>query len=182
MKKFLMTIAAVLCCAMTTTVFTACGSDDDNNKPVTDTTPVAAVMDYKLETTDAMLATFDLTIEYYDADGKVQTEKMTQKSWTKKVRAKLPATLGARLKAQLKAGVDVSTQEKVTVAYGYNFMGYAVSATDLVVGDAVGHGTNTTLDMKGEKVNEWLEQHADGIVKFLYVFDAKGLPTNSSWQ
>ena len=29
MKKYLMTLAAVLCCAMMTTVFTACGSDDD---------------------------------------------------------------------------------------------------------------------------------------------------------
>ena len=31
MKKFFMTIAAVLCCAMTTTVFTACGGDGDNS-------------------------------------------------------------------------------------------------------------------------------------------------------
>ncbi|MBQ6653611.1 MAG: hypothetical protein IJM81_09535 [Prevotella sp.] len=183
MRKILMTLAAVLCCAMTTTVFTACGSDDDDNttKP-DDTTPVGAVMDYSLETSDAMLATFDLTVEYYDANGKVQTEPMTQKTWTKKVSAKLPATLGARLKAQLKSGVDVSTQEKVSVAYGYNYMGYAVSATDKVVSDIVSHGTSTSLDMKGEKVSEWLERHADGLVKFLFVFDAKGQPTSSIWQ
>ena len=178
-----MTIAAVLCCAMTTTVFTACGSDDDdNNRPVTDTTPVAAVMDYKLETTDAMLSMFDMTIEYYDADGKVQTEKMAQKLWTKKVKAKLPATLGARMKAQLKAGVDVSSQEKVTVAYGYNYTGYAVSATDLVASDVVSKGTSSSSDMKGDKVTEWLERNADGLVKFLYAFDAKGHPTSSSWR
>lgn len=178
-----MTLAAVLCCAMTTTVFTACGSDDEeNNNPAGDTTPVGAVMEYSLETSDAMLATFDLTVEYYDAAGKVQTEPMTQKTWTKKVTAKLPATLGARLKAQLKSGVDVSTQEKVSVAYGYNYMGYAVSATDKVVSDIVSHGTSTSLDMKGEKVSEWLERHADGLVKFLFVFDAKGQPTSSSWQ
>lgn len=183
MKKIMMTLAAVLCCAMTTTVFTACGSDDEeNNNPAGDTTPVGAVMEYSLETSDAMLATFDLTVEYYDAAGKVQTEPMTQKTWTKKVTAKLPATLGARLKAQLKSGVDVSTQEKVSVAYGYNYMGYAVSATDKVVSDIVSHGTSTSLDMKGEKVSEWLERHADGLVKFLFVFDAKGQPTSSSWQ
>ena len=29
MKKFMMTLAAVLCCALTTVVFTSCGSDDD---------------------------------------------------------------------------------------------------------------------------------------------------------
>ena len=30
MKKYLMTLAAVLCCAMTTVVFTACSSNEDN--------------------------------------------------------------------------------------------------------------------------------------------------------
>jgi len=183
MKKIMMTLAAVLCCAMTTTVFTACGSDDEeNNNPASDTTPVAAVMDYTLTVGDDMVNYLDLTVDYYDADGKVQTEPMTQKTWTKKVSAKLPATLGARLKAQLKSGVDVSTQEKVSVAYGYNYMGYAVSATDKVVSDIVSHGTSTSLDMKGEKVSEWLERHADGLVKFLFVFDAKGQPKSSSWQ
>ena len=29
MKKFMMTLAAILCCALTITVFTSCGSDDD---------------------------------------------------------------------------------------------------------------------------------------------------------
>ena len=179
--RLALTIA--FCCAMTMTVFTACGSDDDDNyNPAGDTTPVGAVMEYSLETSDAMLATFDLTIEYYDANGKVQTEQMTAKSWKKNVKAKLPATLGARLKAQLKSGVDVSTQEKVTVSYGYNYMGYAVSATDKVVSDVVSHGNSSSLDMKGEKVSEWLERHADGLVKFLYVFAANGQPTSSSWQ
>ena len=183
MRKILMTLAAVLCCAMTTTVFTACGSDDDdNNTPVDNTTPVASVMDYSLTVGDDMFNYLDLTVEYYDANGKVQTEPMTQKTWTKKVSAKLPATLGARLKAQLKFGVDVSTQEKVTVSYGYNYMGYAVSATDKVVSDVVSHGNSSSLDMRGEKVSEWLERHADGLVKFLYVFDANGQPTSSSWQ
>ena len=177
-----MTLAAVLSCAMTTTVFTACGSDDDDNNPVDDTTPVAAMMNYSLTVGDVMFNYFDLTVEYYDANGKVQSEQITQNSWTKNVKAKLPATLGARLKVQLKSGVDISTYEKVSVSYGYNFMGYAVSATDKVVSDAVGHGTSISSDMKSDKVSEWLESHADGLVKFLYVFDAKGQPTNSSWQ
>ena len=68
------------------------------------------------------------------------------------------------------------------ISYGYNYMGYAVSATDKVVSDIVSHGTSTSLDMKGEKVSEWLERHADGLVKFLFVFDAKGQPTSSIWQ
>ena len=42
MKKFLMTLAAVLCCAMTTTVFTACS--DDENEPKTYTYRLAMVI------------------------------------------------------------------------------------------------------------------------------------------
>ena len=81
MKKIMMTLAAVLCCAMTTAVFTACGSDDDeNNNPVDNTTSVAAVMDYSLTVGDDMFNYLDLTVEYYDANGKVQTEQMTQKT------------------------------------------------------------------------------------------------------
>lgn len=32
MKKYLLTLAAVICCAMTTTVFTACSSDDGDSE------------------------------------------------------------------------------------------------------------------------------------------------------
>ncbi len=34
MKKYLMTLAAVLCCGMMTAVFTACSSDDDGDEIV----------------------------------------------------------------------------------------------------------------------------------------------------
>ena len=35
MKKYLMTLAAVLCCALTITVFTSCGSDDEEVRDYT---------------------------------------------------------------------------------------------------------------------------------------------------
>ena len=55
MKKFVMTLAAVLCCAMTMTVFTACGGDDDD----TPEAPVTGAYQYWVE--------FDLTTSYgYD--------------------------------------------------------------------------------------------------------------------
>jgi len=178
-----MTLAAVLCCAMTTTVFTACGSDDDSGTSKSeDTTPVAAVMEYSFTSSDAMLATFDLTIEYYDANGRVQTEPMTQNTWTKKVTAKLPATLGARLKVQVKAGIDTSTAETIPVAWGYQYMGYAVSATDKVVSNVVTKGNSKAYDMEGDKLSEWLDFYADGLVKYLFVFDTKGQVTEGSWQ
>ena len=178
MKKTLMTLAAVLCCSV---LFTACNKDNGGQTPEEDTKPAYAIMDYALTVGDDMLSALNLTIEYYDADGKVKTEQMTQKSWTKKVKAKLPVTLGIRLKAQLKEGVDVSTWEKFTASYGYNYNGYAVSASDLVVGNIVAHGTESTLAMKGDKVSEWLERHADGLVKFAFDFAEGGQATSRSW-
>ena len=183
MKNFLMTLAAVLCCAMTTTVFTACGSDDDDPKnPAEDTTPVAAVMEYSLTVGDDMVNMLDLTVEYYDANGKVQTEQMTQKTWTKKVTAMLPATLGVRLKIQVKSSVNPATLEKVTESYTYSYSVYPVTASGKQQEGGKANASSLNLDILGSKFAEWAEDHANGLVKFLFVFDAKGQPTSSSWQ
>lgn len=184
MKKTMMAAAALMLLMMTAVALTGCGSDDaDTGTPKPDdTTPVAAVMDYSLTVGDDMLSLLNLTIEYYDADGKVQTEPLTQKSWKKSVRAKLPATLGVRLKMQLKDGADPANLAQFTAAYGYSYEGYAVSATDKVVGNVVSSGTDQTLAMQGDKVTTWMERHADGLVKFLYAFTANGQAVSSSWQ
>ncbi len=179
-----MTLAAVLCCAMTATGLTACGSDDDdgNTPKQDDNTPVAATMDYEMKVGDDMLRLLDITIEYYDDSGKVQTEQLTQKTWKKSIKAKLPATLGARLKGRLKQGADLSSRETFTAAYGYSYRGYAVSATDKVVGNVVSSGTDANLSMQADKVSLWLENHSDGLVNFLYEFAASGQPVSSSWK
>ena len=36
--------------------------------------------------------------------------------------------------------------------------------------------------MSGDKVTDWGERHADGLVKFLYIIDGNGLVTESSWK
>ena len=184
MKKFLMTFAAVLCCAMTTTLFTACGGDDDddNKNPAEDLTPKAAVMDCEITVGDDMLNTFNLTIEYYDANGKVQSEKLTQKSWSKKVKASLPAKVGARLLLQIKDGVDVASAETFTAVYGYSYQAYAVTASDKVVSNIAAGGINTTLPMKGEKVADWVRKHYDGLVQVLYNFSSTGMGLSASWE
>ena len=183
MKKIMMTLAAVLCCAMTTAVFTACGSDDDeNNNPVDNTTSVAAVMDYSLTVGDDMFNYLDLTVEYYGANGKVQTEQMTQKTWTKKVTAMLPATLGVRLKIQVKSSVNPATLEKFTESYTYSYSVYPVTASGKQLEGGKANASSLSLDIPGSKFAEWAEDHANGLVKFLYVFDANAQVTEGSWQ
>lgn len=178
-KKFI--LAAIICCALTT-VFTSCNEEDKTKPEPEDLTPVAAVMNYTLKAGDEILNSFNVTIEYYDADGQLKTEPMTAKEWTKDVKADLPATLGARMTIQPKEGVNFENLEQFTAAYGYSYRGYAVSANDKVVGQIVSNGIDTTLPMKGDKVSIWQERHADGIVKFLFTFDAEGKADSSSWE
>lgn len=97
-RKFFLTALTMMCVMTTTTVFTACGDDDDNNTPADGNKATAAVMNCDLTVGDDMFNYLDLTVEYYDANGQVQSEQMTAKNWKKTVQAKLPATLGARLK------------------------------------------------------------------------------------
>lgn len=181
-KKFFLA-ALTMMCAMTTTVMTACSSssDDDGGK-TSSNDPVAATMDYVLTTSNEMLDILDVTIEYYDENGKVQTEKMTNPEWKKTVRAKLPATLGARMKGQLKDGVDVTTIASFKASYGYSYMGYAVNANNQAVGAVQSNSSSSNLTMKGEKIPEFLNDKKAGIVKFLFTFDTKGNSTSASWQ
>lgn len=178
-----MATLTVMCVIAMSTVFTACGSDDDdNNNPVDNTTPVAAVMDYSLTVGDDMFNYLDLTVEYYDADGKVQTEQMTGKTWNKNVKAKLPATLGARLKMQVKSNVNPATLEKFTESYKYTYSIYPVNVSSKQLEGGKAGGSSATLDMPGNKLSDWVERHATGLAKFLYVFDANGQVTEGSWQ
>lgn len=143
----MMTLAALFCCAMSLTMFTACGGDDDDNISNENTqadveTPVLAVMSGNFELTDEMLAVLDVTAEYYDADGKVQTEKITQKKWSKSVTAKLPARLGIRLKAQLKDDVDANAISVFTSSLYCARSAYAVNA----IGKKVTEGVSSVIE------------------------------------
>ena len=68
-KKFFLA-ALTMMCAMTTTVMTACSSSDDDGGKTSSNDPVAATMDYVLTTSNEMLDILDVTIEYYDENGK----------------------------------------------------------------------------------------------------------------
>ena len=183
MKKNLMTLAAVLCCAMMTSMFTSCTKDDNvDPTPADDTKPVAGIMNYSLTVGDDMVNYLDLTIEYYDAAGKVQSEQMTQKTWTKKVKAALPAKLGMRLNLKLKNGVDPSTIAKFTESYTYAFEVYPVNKSEKMLEGGKGGSSSITLSIGGDKLAEWAEDHAKGLTKCLYVIDAEGKLSSAKWE
>ena len=183
MKMKMMMLAAVFCCAMGLTMFTACGSDDDDDKVQVDSnTPVDAVMEYGFEVSDDMLTVLDMTVEYYDNDGKLQKENLTQKKWVKTVKAKLPVSLGACLKAQLKDGVDVNTIEAIKVSRGYKCTAYSMTATSNIAGNVESSSNNATLTVNGEKLTSLLSDKNGILISYLYDFADNGKVVAGSWK
>ena len=179
MKKMMMTLAAVLCCAMTTTVLTACGGDDKDT-PGPDNTPVAATMEHKFSASADMLKYMDLTVEYYNASGTVEKETITG-DWSKSVTAKLPAKHGARVTIKLKDGVDVSKIDKVTLGYSTYYKGYCVNAAGESVGSTKSNEMSPSSVVPGNKIEEYVERHKEGLVHYLYLFDGTTV-VESSWN
>ena len=183
--RLIAAFAAVLCCAMTTTVFTACGNDDDdydNIKPSVVETPVAVLMDYELETTQATLNILDLTVEYYDADGKIKNEPMKELQWKKSIQHKLPATVGLHLKAQLKPGFDPDSSEEVKISFERSFDGYTLTATGGKVPISY-HDTHAfSVGTKSSKFSGWLTEESNNILPVLYIYDDKGQYSTGTWK
>ena len=90
MKKYLMTLAAVLCCAMSSMMFTACGSDsDDNNQPpVDDNSPVSQTWDINItqDISDPEVKNYlPIKVCFYDANGELKVEPMAGQAYNKKI-------------------------------------------------------------------------------------------------
>ena len=180
-KKISWATLTVMCAMTMITVFSACSKDDDDKNSADDNKATAAVMNCDLTVGDDMFNYLDLTVEYYDANGKAQSEQMTEKTWTKNVKAKLPATLGARLKMQVKSGIDPASLEKFTEDVRYTYSVAPMNASGKELSGGKSYSNHPTLDMPGNKVADWTAKHADGLVKFLYIIDANGYVTEGSW-
>lgn len=174
-------LALTLMCALAmTAVFTACGSDDASGTSGNDNKPVAAVMDVTLTVGDDMFKYLNLIVDYYDADGKVQSEQMTASKWTKTIQAKLPATLGVHLKCSLKDGVNPASIDLFSTKHGITYGFYSIDASGKhsnVVTNSFSGGTS----IYGSQIPEWLQEDADYLIKYLYAYDTNGNATKISW-
>jgi major membrane immunogen (membrane-anchored lipoprotein) len=181
-KHFLGEALTVMCALVMSTTLTACGGDDDNDsKGGGDTNkPVAASMNATLSVGDDLIKYFDLTIDYYDANGKIQSETLKEAKWEKTIKASLPATLGVRLKAQLKDGVDPTTIDllsvKSSLAYGYQ----TLDAQDKII-DVFASSHAGSYSIHGSDIPEWLKEEGGKIEQILYTFDANGKYTLGNW-
>lgn len=182
-KHFFGAALTVMCALVMSTTLTACGSDDDNDSKGggDDFKPVAASLNATLSVGDDLIKYFDLTVDYYDADGKLQSEPLKDTKWEKKIKASLPATLGVRLKAQLKDGVDPATIDllsvKSSLAYGYQTLDAKDGIIDVFASSHAG-----SYSIHGSDIPEWLNDEGKKIEQILYNFDANGKYSEGSWN
>ena len=187
MKKFLITLAAVLCCAMTTTVFTACGSDDDeNNTP--NTTEIKGIAARYLFSVDEQMAQLcDYTMTYYGINGELTTEQATwttkdgTATWMKGVSStQFPATFGLKVSVKVKEdaqleGVRISNIYPVSnLLYIEGITTKAEKAWGKTV-DFTG-SASTHASTSGDKLAAYTEawERRGGVLNKTYTFDKDG--------
>ena len=180
-----------LLCAMMTFA-TGCNMINNNpdqptkpTEPVADdTTPVGAYMTYTFGTNDDLLNMFNVTIEYYDENGKVQSEKIKETAWSKRVDAKsLPAKLGFRILFTLNGNYSISPTKVETISYYYSYLTGPTNAEGKVI---IGKGSNDSLnfdqDCASGKLEKWLESYSSHPSHYVFKYDSKGVATSSNWE
>ncbi len=179
MKKIMKTLAAVLCCAMISTLFTACGSDEE--KKTDDNTPVACGMSYMISIGRDLFDHANFTVEYYDANGKLQSEKMANELWEKEITTKLPGIVGVQVKMQMKDGVSTADIDLFSIDYLFRYEAYILTADGKKTTCNL-NAARPSIQIHGSDVPNWVEEHS--VLKaasFCYTFDANGKYSNTGF-
>lgn len=174
-----MTFAAVLCCTAMLGFLSSC------NKSVNPPTPddyLAAEMTYQFKINTEIFSFFDVIVDYYDAEGEVKSEKMTQGSFEKKVKNEhIPCKLGMRVMLKVKDGIDLNTLPGFLVDYNYNCRGYCLDRDNYVVSDEAHAEYSLTFSVKEGKAAEWYDEIKHGLVNVLYEFKENKTFTPLLW-
>jgi len=160
------------------TGMTACDTHQDeeqqNSQESQQSAPVAAQVNGNITISSDMLNCLDLTVSYYDAQGRKVQETLTDTTWNISLKADIPGIVGYKLTAQPKqdAVLDSTVIIKRYISYGYKI--YAVDKNDKTVGQVKSHSASSTLPMKGNQLTNWLSDKAGQLVRVIYEIDNQG--------
>ena len=181
--KSLFTVA-VLMGAMTMGVFTSCSSSDDNGgieTNVPDYTPASASFTYKSTINPSLLEYVDVTVDYYDENGNVKTEKITEKEWTKKIATKLPVKVAVRQNLIKKEGIDYTKFDYITIETGLSVEGSILTKSGSAVGGIMLSDGSGHLSIPGDNFERFLTEKGTGYKKVFVQYDATGKKTDGNW-
>lgn len=187
MKKY--NFVWVLCTLMT--VMTGCNLFNNTpNQPVTpteptdDNAPVAAYMVYSFGTDDDMLKIFNITLEYYDADGTKKSEKLKETSWSKRVETQsLPAKLGVRVLLSINSNYSINPYNIEKISYYVSYISAAINSEGKETGERYLRSLDKDQDCASDKILTWLESYSSHPSYLLLQYDDKGSATvSTSWE
>ena len=187
-KNYLFLLAAIFCCVMTTTVFSACSIEEEGGGESNDNSVAVAVKAIDtIIVTDKLLEMFNLTIDYYDVDGKIKTEPLTTKTWIKSIKTPLPAKVGVRLKLDLKEGIAMEDMKGLSFRGGrFSCFTYVVDQTDHIYTKSVqGDGSEISVHLPTDetRLEKLLDRYKNvGVEYYLYTYDENGNYSSGAWQ
>lgn len=154
----------------------SCSSDDDDSPkretPTEDTeVPTSGTAMFYFTPSEGDLLLCDVTIEYTDASGKLQTETITGE-WKKQIKfASLPANGTIAIKRSLKANVELA---KDHYKFGYTeqsvfYANYASGAKPA----GHNHGSSANISIGKDKVEHYVVDRHPVIISYSYTIDKK---------
>ena len=162
----------------------SCSKNDDDNESEKEKeqTPESVVSTFNLSVSDDMVNYLDITVEYYDENGKVQKENMSATNWSKAVTSKLPATVGVCVKATIKEGKDLSSVEKFKYTRNYSIKYQFIDKNGQKLNSLDSDGVSSTSSFNGAKIPALLKENENDILwSRLCTIDAEGNKTTGKW-
>lgn len=161
LKKYFNSAVAVMLLLVTATVNVSCGDDDEEDKGGSQKVYVKTVkMSATVEPTADLLNLADITLSYTDDQGANVTQAVTSEKQTLNAEiTKFPAngTVTYTLKLKTNANIDASKAYKLSSGVKINLTSLMSDGT---TGDSYSSGSSSTIDISGNKVEEWLSKYA----------------------
>ena len=182
--KQLFFIAMMAICSVAMTVMTSCkDKDEPSNSALYDGDKlVAAFLQCEVNIESKTLEVFDVSFDFYDANGQKQNEPLTGSTWKKSIQsASLPALLGFRMNLAKKENVDLEKVGKVRVDFSYS---YSTTDIDKNGKDGVYYAekNSTNIAVKDGQLDLYLEEYAKAPFGVLFEYNANGKRTIKEWK
>ena len=127
--------------------------------------PAGVLFYYQFDISDDMREAGEYIVTYYDKDGQVQTEKLTDgTTWKKAIIAGYPTKFGVKVNMALKADFDPTKYEVFNALRSYQYKAYCVDeqGNELKGGKATSYTSPATpINMASDKIEGYFTKYSE---------------------